>query len=156
RRLAAPARRLQLAVGDVPRRVEIPALRPRVCVCVRAQRLEPRSQGLGSGDPLSLRRPRDGDVVRLSAIPGNRRGICVGRPSSGGCGVPVRIVLYAASTLHASELVETARRLRWEIAASVRNLPGAAVPAEVPGVIDLDELDPSLLELEFAVPQTSP
>jgi sugar O-acyltransferase (sialic acid O-acetyltransferase NeuD family) len=68
----------------------------------------------------------------------------------------VRIVLYAASTPHASELVETARRLGWEIAASVRNLPGVAVPAEVPRVIDLDELDPSLLELDFAVPQTSP
>ncbi len=68
----------------------------------------------------------------------------------------MRIVLYAVSTPHASELVETARRLGWDVAAAVRNLAGAPVPAEMQGVVDVDELDPRLLELAFAVPQTSP
>lgn len=68
----------------------------------------------------------------------------------------MRIVLYAVSTPHASELVETARRLGWEIAAAVRNLAGAPVPQEIEAVVDVDELDPRLLALEFAVPQTSP
>jgi sugar O-acyltransferase (sialic acid O-acetyltransferase NeuD family) len=68
----------------------------------------------------------------------------------------MRFVLYAASTLQASELVETARRLDWELVAAVRNIPDAPVPAEVAPVVDVDELTPELLELAFAVPQTAP
>jgi sugar O-acyltransferase (sialic acid O-acetyltransferase NeuD family) len=68
----------------------------------------------------------------------------------------VRIVLYAVSSPHASELLETAHRLGWEVAAAVRNLADAPVPPELPDVIDAESLDPSLLELEFAVPQTDP
>jgi sugar O-acyltransferase (sialic acid O-acetyltransferase NeuD family) len=68
----------------------------------------------------------------------------------------VRIVLYAVSSPHAAELLETANRLGWEIAAAVRNVADAPVPPELNGVIDADLLDPRLLELEFAVPQTNP
>jgi sugar O-acyltransferase (sialic acid O-acetyltransferase NeuD family) len=68
----------------------------------------------------------------------------------------MRIVLYAVSSLYASELAETVRRLGWEVAAAVRNLPGAPVPAELHGVVEAAELDPELLELGFAVPQTNP
>jgi sugar O-acyltransferase (sialic acid O-acetyltransferase NeuD family) len=68
----------------------------------------------------------------------------------------VRFVLYAASTPHASELIETAGRLRWEIVASVRNLPGAPVPPEAPHVVYVEDVSPQLLELPFAVPQTTP
>jgi sugar O-acyltransferase (sialic acid O-acetyltransferase NeuD family) len=67
----------------------------------------------------------------------------------------VRFVLYAASTPYASELYETAGRLGWEVTA-VRNMPGTSVPAELPGVIEVAALDPELLELPFAVPQTDP
>jgi hypothetical protein len=68
----------------------------------------------------------------------------------------VRLVLFAASSSNASELVETAARLGWEIAAAVRNLPDASVPAEVAPVRDVADLEPALLELPFAVPQTGP
>jgi sugar O-acyltransferase (sialic acid O-acetyltransferase NeuD family) len=68
----------------------------------------------------------------------------------------VRIVLYAVSTPHASELLETVRRLGWEVAAAVRNLPETPVPPEVGEVVEVERLDPALLGLGFAVPQTDP
>jgi sugar O-acyltransferase (sialic acid O-acetyltransferase NeuD family) len=68
----------------------------------------------------------------------------------------VRYVLFAASCSHASELVETARRLGWELTAAVRNIPGAPIPPEVPAVTEAEALDGDLLEIPFAVPQTSP
>jgi sugar O-acyltransferase (sialic acid O-acetyltransferase NeuD family) len=68
----------------------------------------------------------------------------------------VRIVLYAVASSHASELVETAARLGWEIAAAIRNLPDLPVPPEVAPVVSVEALDRRLLELEFAVPQTNP
>ncbi len=68
----------------------------------------------------------------------------------------MRFVLYGVSTSHASELVESAQRLGWQLAACVRNLAGFPVPPEVPEVIDADELDDDLLMLPFAVPQTNP
>lgn len=68
----------------------------------------------------------------------------------------MRIVLYAVSSPHVAELLETANRLGWEIGAAVRNVPGAPVPAELGAVIDVELLDPRLLKLEFAVPQTNP
>jgi sugar O-acyltransferase (sialic acid O-acetyltransferase NeuD family) len=68
----------------------------------------------------------------------------------------VRIVLYAVSTPHASELVETTNRLGWQIARAVRNRPGLPVPPEVEDPISADDLDPQLLALPFAVPQTNP
>jgi sugar O-acyltransferase (sialic acid O-acetyltransferase NeuD family) len=68
----------------------------------------------------------------------------------------VRVVLYAISTGNASELLETVRRLGGEVAAAVRNVPDVPVPAEIETFVDVDALDPSLLELEFAVPQTTP
>jgi hypothetical protein len=69
----------------------------------------------------------------------------------------VRIVLYGVSTPHASELVESIRRLGWELVASVVNVPDPpAPPAEVPFLVGVDDLDPRLLELPFAVPQTDP
>jgi sugar O-acyltransferase (sialic acid O-acetyltransferase NeuD family) len=68
----------------------------------------------------------------------------------------VKFVLFAASSSHASELAETAARLGWEIAAAVRNLPDAIVPEEVTPVRDVATLEPALLELPFAVPQTRP
>jgi sugar O-acyltransferase (sialic acid O-acetyltransferase NeuD family) len=68
----------------------------------------------------------------------------------------VRLVLYAASTPHASELAETIRRLGWELAAAIRNVPDEPVPAEAGPVVEADELDPELLALPFAVPQTTP
>jgi sugar O-acyltransferase (sialic acid O-acetyltransferase NeuD family) len=68
----------------------------------------------------------------------------------------VRVVLYAVSSPNASELLETVRRLGWELAAAVRNLPELPVPAEIENFLDVDALDPSLLGLPFAVPQTTP
>jgi sugar O-acyltransferase (sialic acid O-acetyltransferase NeuD family) len=68
----------------------------------------------------------------------------------------VRLVLYAVSTPHASELLETAGRLHWEVAAAVRNLPDRPVPPEFGDITELDELDSALLGLPFAVPQTNP
>ncbi len=68
----------------------------------------------------------------------------------------MRFVLYAVSTAHASEVAETAARLGWSIAAAVRNLPGQPVPPEIGEVSEVEELDPALLELAFAVPQTNP
>ena len=68
----------------------------------------------------------------------------------------MRFVLYAVSTPHASELVETAKRLDWEIAAAVRNVPGLPVPPQIDAITELDELAPELLRLPFAVPQTTP
>jgi sugar O-acyltransferase (sialic acid O-acetyltransferase NeuD family) len=68
----------------------------------------------------------------------------------------VRVVLYAVSTGNASELLETVRRLGGEVAAAVRNVPDVPVPAEIDSIVDVGALDPSLLELEFAVPQTTP
>ena len=68
----------------------------------------------------------------------------------------MRLVLYAVSTPHASELLETAARLRWEVAAAVRNLADHPVPPELGEIVEVDELDPVLLALPFAVPQTNP
>lgn len=68
----------------------------------------------------------------------------------------MRIVLFGVSTRHANELVETARRLGWEIQAAVRNMPEVAVPDGIPAVIGLEGLDAGLLALPFAVPQTDP
>jgi acetyltransferase EpsM len=68
----------------------------------------------------------------------------------------VRLVLYAVSTPHASELLETAGRLHWEVAAAVRNQGGHPVPPELGDVIEVDDLDPTLVALPFAVPQTNP
>lgn len=68
----------------------------------------------------------------------------------------MRFVLYAASTPHASELVETAGRLGWELAAAVRNIPGLPVPDEVPAPVEIDELEADLLALPFVVAQTNP
>ena len=68
----------------------------------------------------------------------------------------MRFVLYAAGTLHASELAETARRLGWELVAAVRNMPDTPVPPEVAPVLDLDDLPADLFELPFTVPQTAP
>jgi sugar O-acyltransferase (sialic acid O-acetyltransferase NeuD family) len=68
----------------------------------------------------------------------------------------VRFVLYGVSTPQASELAETARRLGWEIAAAVRNMPELPVPAEIEATVGLEELNPELLALPFAVPQTLP
>jgi sugar O-acyltransferase (sialic acid O-acetyltransferase NeuD family) len=68
----------------------------------------------------------------------------------------VKIVLYAVSTPHCSELVETARRLGWEISASVRNVSEPEVPQDVPSVVEAEAIDPALMRLPFAVPQTNP
>jgi sugar O-acyltransferase (sialic acid O-acetyltransferase NeuD family) len=70
----------------------------------------------------------------------------------------VRLVLYAVSSGNASELLETVRRLGGEVVAAIRNVPDLPVPAEIETFldVDVDALDPSLLELEFAVPQTTP
>jgi sugar O-acyltransferase (sialic acid O-acetyltransferase NeuD family) len=68
----------------------------------------------------------------------------------------VRVVLYAVSSGYASELLDTVHRLGGEVAAAVRNVPDLPVPAEIETFIEADALDPSLLELEFAVPQTTP
>jgi sugar O-acyltransferase (sialic acid O-acetyltransferase NeuD family) len=68
----------------------------------------------------------------------------------------MRLVLYAVSTPHAAELGETARRLGWEIAAAVRNLPELPVPAELGDVVEVGEIGDELLALPFAVPQTNP
>jgi sugar O-acyltransferase (sialic acid O-acetyltransferase NeuD family) len=68
----------------------------------------------------------------------------------------VKLVLYAASTPHASEVAETVRRLGHELAAVVRNRPGAPVPPELGPVTEIAALDPSLLALPFAVPQSDP
>jgi sugar O-acyltransferase (sialic acid O-acetyltransferase NeuD family) len=68
----------------------------------------------------------------------------------------LRVVLYAVSSGNASELLETVQRLGGEVAAAIRNVPGLPVPAEIESFVDVDALDPRLLELEFAVPQTTP
>jgi hypothetical protein len=68
----------------------------------------------------------------------------------------VRVVLFGVSTLQASELVETIRRLGWELAASVRNVAEPPVPEGIPAVVGADELQAELLALPFAVPQTNP
>lgn len=66
----------------------------------------------------------------------------------------MKFVLFGVSTPHAVELVESAGRLGWEIAASVRNVPEPPVPAGVPAVCGIEDLDRGLLALPFAVPQT--
>jgi sugar O-acyltransferase (sialic acid O-acetyltransferase NeuD family) len=68
----------------------------------------------------------------------------------------VRFILYAAGTLHASELAESARRLDWELVAAVRNMPEFPVPGDVAPVVDVDDLSPEMLGLPFAVAQTTP
>ena len=68
----------------------------------------------------------------------------------------MRFVLYAAGTLAASELAETASRLGWELVAAVRNIPDAPVPPEVEPVLEIDDLPADLFALPFAVPQTTP
>jgi sugar O-acyltransferase (sialic acid O-acetyltransferase NeuD family) len=68
----------------------------------------------------------------------------------------VRFVLYAAGTLQASELVETAQRLGWELVTAVKNVAQAPVPVDVAPVVAVDELSPELLDLPFIVAQTAP
>ncbi len=70
----------------------------------------------------------------------------------------MRFVLYAVSSPHASELLETATRLGWEVAAAVRNVPHMPVPPEIERVpvVEADRLDRDLLTLPFAVPLTNP
>jgi sugar O-acyltransferase (sialic acid O-acetyltransferase NeuD family) len=52
--------------------------------------------------------------------------------------------------------METARRLGWAIEACVRNVPGLPVPAEMPSVVEADDLPPQLHSLPFAVPLITP
>ncbi len=68
----------------------------------------------------------------------------------------MRVVLYAVSTPHASELLESTRRLGWEVAAAVRNVEQGAVPDEFEAVVDVNGMAASLRSLPFAVPQTGP
>jgi sugar O-acyltransferase (sialic acid O-acetyltransferase NeuD family) len=68
----------------------------------------------------------------------------------------VRFVLYAVGTLEASELVESARRLGWELVAAVSNIPEVPVPSDVEPLVAVDDLPSNLLSLPFAVPQTGP
>jgi len=68
----------------------------------------------------------------------------------------VRVVLYAISTPHTAELVETIRRLGWELAAAVRNVDEGEVPDDLTAVLGPDELTPELTTVPFAVPQTGP
>jgi sugar O-acyltransferase (sialic acid O-acetyltransferase NeuD family) len=68
----------------------------------------------------------------------------------------VKLVLFAVASPFATEVLETIRRLEWQVAACVRNLPGAHVPAELPVVIDAEHLDKGLTALPFAVPLTTP
>jgi sugar O-acyltransferase (sialic acid O-acetyltransferase NeuD family) len=68
----------------------------------------------------------------------------------------VRLVLYAVASPYAVEALETARRLRWEIAACVHNLPGAAVPREIEATLAPDSLGVALLALPFIVALTTP
>jgi sugar O-acyltransferase (sialic acid O-acetyltransferase NeuD family) len=67
----------------------------------------------------------------------------------------VKVVLFAVASPFAAEMLETLRRLGWQVAACVRNLPGA-VASELPGVIDAEHLDEALIALAFAVPLTTP
>ena len=68
----------------------------------------------------------------------------------------MKLVLYAVSSPYAAEAIETARRLGWELAACVRNLPGTEVPSEVPMPVEAHELPPSLTALPFAVALITP
>lgn len=68
----------------------------------------------------------------------------------------MNLVLYAISSPYVAEALETADRLGWEIAACVRNLPGARVPSEVVSLVEADELSPALLALPFAVALITP
>ena len=68
----------------------------------------------------------------------------------------MKLVLYGVSSPYAAEAVETVARLGWELAGCVRNLPGAPVPAELPGVIEVDDLPPGLAVLPFNVPLITP
>jgi sugar O-acyltransferase (sialic acid O-acetyltransferase NeuD family) len=68
----------------------------------------------------------------------------------------MRLVLFAVSSLYATEALETAQRLGWEVAACVRNVLDAAVPAELPNVVGVEEVDDDLVRLPFAVPLTTP
>jgi sugar O-acyltransferase (sialic acid O-acetyltransferase NeuD family) len=68
----------------------------------------------------------------------------------------MRLVLYAVSSPYAAEAVETARRLGWELAACVRNIPDLPVPEEVPAPLGAEDLLQDLLSIPFAVPLTTP
>lgn len=68
----------------------------------------------------------------------------------------MRLILYGVSSPYAAEAVETVARLEWDLAGCIRNLAGAPVPAEVPGVIEVDDLSPWLVALPFAVPLITP
>jgi sugar O-acyltransferase (sialic acid O-acetyltransferase NeuD family) len=68
----------------------------------------------------------------------------------------VRIVLYAVSSQYAAEALETAARLGCEVAACVRNLPGAAVPDELPEPLEAEQLSPALTALPFHVALVTP
>jgi sugar O-acyltransferase (sialic acid O-acetyltransferase NeuD family) len=67
----------------------------------------------------------------------------------------MRLVLYGVSSAYASEALESARRLDWEVTC-IRNLPDLEVSPEIPEVTDVDELDRDLLRLPFLVPLTTP
>jgi sugar O-acyltransferase (sialic acid O-acetyltransferase NeuD family) len=66
------------------------------------------------------------------------------------------LVLYAVSSPYAAEAMETARRLGWEVEACVRNVPGLPVSAELPSVVEVDELPSQLHSLPFTVPLITP
>jgi sugar O-acyltransferase (sialic acid O-acetyltransferase NeuD family) len=68
----------------------------------------------------------------------------------------VRLVIYAVGSPYASEALESARRLGWEVAACVRNLPGVAVAPEIASTVEADELGEDLLGLPFIVALTTP
>src|SRR5579884_2218789 len=104
-----------LPVGDVPRRAEVRPAGPQLCVGLGGERLESGTARVGGRRPLQLRRSRDLDAVRISAL-GDDLGAVprAGAAALGGRG-SVRFVLYAVSTLHATEVMESARRLGWEM-----------------------------------------
>ena len=68
----------------------------------------------------------------------------------------MRLVLFAVSSPYAAEAVETTRRLGWQLAACVRNMPDLPVPVEVPAPLDAEDLPHDLLSLPFAVPLITP
>ncbi len=68
----------------------------------------------------------------------------------------MKLVLYAVSSPYVADAIETVGRLGWELAACVRNLPDAPIPAEVSGLLEAHELSPDLLALPFAIALVTP